>query len=156
MRSNSSAGTRLPRSRGFSLIEAVVLISLVGIVTAFALPRFTHLANDARASEVQALGAHLENAALSAHNQFLASGSRLLAITIEGRTVTLKNGFPDAGSDGIRNAVFDSDGFTANEGEDFVIFTRADAPLGGQCSVTYHLAQAGDAAIITNIDTSGC
>lgn len=57
-----------------------------------------------------------------------------------GETVSLKNGYPDATANGIRNAIFDSDGFTATEGAGSVTFIRADAPAGKQCSVTYRAA----------------
>ena len=131
-------------------------MSLVGIVAAFVVPRFTRLGNEALASEVVALSGYLQHAAQTAHAQSLASGSHLSEITIVGRTVNLKNGYPDAGADGIRSAVLDADGFAATEGDDFVTFTRADAPSENQCSVTYRTAKADSAATITNIDTSGC
>jgi len=73
MRSIFPAGSRPPRNHGFSLIEGVVLISLLGIVAAFGVPRFTRVANYARASEVAGLSANLRNAARAAHIQFLAS-----------------------------------------------------------------------------------
>jgi MSHA pilin protein MshA len=144
------------RSSGFTLIEAVVLASLVGIVAAFAVPRFTGLGSGARASAVTALGAHLRSAAQAAHAQFLIPGSPLSAVTMGGKTVTLKNGYPDATANGIRNAIFDSDGFTASEGADSVTFSRADAPSGKQCSVTYQAAPDSSGATITDPDTSGC
>lgn len=145
------------RSSGFTLIEGVVLASLAGIVAAFAVPHFTHLANSVRASEVTALGANLRNAALTAHAQSLTPGAPLSATTIGGKTVTLRNGYPDATVTGIRNAVFDSDGFTVNEGADSVTFTRADAPSEKQCSVTYQAApESSGVATITDPDTSGC
>jgi MSHA pilin protein MshA len=144
------------RSGGFSLVEAVVVISLVGIISAFAVPRFTRLANAARSSEVQALGIYLQNTVESAHAQYLASGSHLSTATIKGRTVSLRNGYPDAGTNGIRNAVFAADGFTAGEDGAFITFSRADAPLRNQCSVTYRLPLDGGTATITLIDTSGC
>jgi MSHA pilin protein MshA len=145
------------RSSGFTLIEGVVLASLVGIVAAFAVPHFTRLANSVRAAEVTALGANLRHAALAAHAQFLAPGTHLSAITMGGKTVTLKNGYPDATAGGICNAVFDSDGFTASESAGSVTFIRADAPAGEQCSVTYKAApEAGGRATITDPDTSGC
>jgi MSHA pilin protein MshA len=156
MRNNITAGTPTLRSHGSTLVEAVVLMSLVGIVAAFSVPKFTRLGNEARTSEVQALGASLQQAAQTTHAHVVASGSHLSTIMIAGRTVNLKNGYPDAGTDGIRKAVFDSDGFTATQGDDFVTFSRADAPSVSQCSVTYRTAEAGGAATITNIDTSGC
>jgi MSHA pilin protein MshA len=156
MRSNLNAGKSSLRSQGVSLIEGVVVISLVGIISAFAVPRFTRLANAARSSEVQALGIYLQKAVESAHAQYLAAGSHLATATIEGRTVSLRNGYPDAGQDGIRNAVFAADGFMAGEDGAFITFSRSDAPLRNQCSVTYHLPVDGGTATIKLIDTSGC
>jgi MSHA pilin protein MshA len=156
MRSSITAGVRSGRVRGFTLIETVVVVSLLGIVAAFAVPNFTRIGNQARTSEVIALSAHLQSAAQTAHARFLASGSHLSATTIEGRTINLKNGYPDAGADGIRNAVPASEGFTVNAGSDFVAFTRVDAPSGGQCSVTYRMTENDGGATITSIDTSGC
>jgi type II secretory pathway pseudopilin PulG len=145
------------RSSGFTFIEAVVVASLVGIVTAFAVPHFTRLANSVRAAEVTALGANLRHAAQTAHAQFLAPGGHLSAITMGGKTVTLRNGYPDATAAGICNAVFDSDGFTASEDAGSVTFMRADAPSGKQCSVTYKAApEASSGVTITDPDTSGC
>jgi MSHA pilin protein MshA len=157
MRCIITHSTSPARNSGFTLIEAVVLASLVGIVAAFAVPRFTRLANNVRASEVIALGDNLRGAAQAAHARFLAPGAHLSAITLDGKTVTLRNGYPDATASGIRNAIFDSDGFSANEGIDSVTFSRADAPSGEQCSVTYQAApEPSRAATVTDPDTSGC
>jgi MSHA pilin protein MshA len=157
MRNIPRTDTSLPRNDGFSLIEGVVIVSLIGIVAAFALPRFTHLANAARATEVVALGATLRYDLDAAHAQFLASGAHLSATTIEGKRVNLENGYPDTGPNGIRNAVVDSDGFSVHEGAGFVTFFRADAPTAQQCAVTYRAAPASsDTPTVDNIETSGC
>jgi MSHA pilin protein MshA len=157
MRNIPRAGAFLPRNSGFSLIEGVVIVSLIGIVAAFAVSRFTRLANTARATEVVALSATLRNHLEAAHAQFLASGAHLSASTIEGKRVHLENGYPDTGPNGIRNAVFDSDGFSVHEGAGFVTFFRADAPSAQQCAVTYRAAPASsDRPTVDNIETSGC
>jgi MSHA pilin protein MshA len=157
MRRTITPSTSSSRGSGFTLIEAVVLASLVGIVAAFAVPRFTRLGSGVRASEVTALGAKLRGAAQTAHAQFLAPGPHLLGVTMGGKTVTLRNGYPDATANGIRNAIFDSDGFTASEGAGSVTFIRADAPSGKQCSVTYQAApEASSTATIIDPDISGC
>jgi hypothetical protein len=53
-----------------------------------------------RAAEVTALGANLRHAAQTAHAQFLAPGTHLSAITMGGKTVILRNGYPDATASG--------------------------------------------------------
>jgi hypothetical protein len=61
MRNIPRAGASLPRNSWLSLIEGVVIVSLIGIVAAFAVSRFTRLANTARATEVVSLSATLRN-----------------------------------------------------------------------------------------------
>jgi type II secretory pathway pseudopilin PulG len=144
--------------QGFSLAEVVVMISLVGIASAFAVPRFTTLANRARASEVVALGASLRTAAQTAHAQYVASGATLSATIFEGKSVQLKNGYPDASPSGIGNAFTDWDGFATKVSPTFVTFFKTGAPADAQCSVTYNAAssQPASVATVSDIFTSGC
>lgn len=142
---------------GFSLVEIVVVVTLVAMGAAFAVPRFTSLANRARASEVVALSASLRDATQVAHNQFVASGSTLTAAKLRGKTVVLKNGYPDATSSGIGNAIVDSGGFIIKSNPSFVTFFKTGAPLDAQCSVTYKAApHPSIAATVTDINLSGC
>lgn len=157
MRSTLGAPLSFPRFTGFSLIEGVVLVSLVGIVTAFAVPRFTRLANSARASEMVALSANLRTAAELAHVQYLESGARAKNATMLGKLITLKNGYPDASKTGIGNAFFETEGFASETTEDSVTFLNPDAPSAKECSVTYHAASTPTAApTVTNVQTAGC
>jgi MSHA pilin protein MshA len=145
------------KARGFSLVEIVVVASLVGMAAAFAVPRFTSLANRTRASEVQALSARLRDAVQSAHAQFVASGSTLAAAKVGGKPVVLKNGYPEASSAGITNAVLEWGGFTTKNTPSLVVFFKTGAPFDTQCSVTYQAApEPATAAIITDINISGC
>jgi type II secretory pathway pseudopilin PulG len=145
------------KQRGFSLVEAVVLVCLMGILIAFALPRFTRVAHSARASEVVALTASLRHAAEAAHVQYLATGERHSSVSVDHKTIRLRNGYPDASASGIRNAVFDLEGFTIRSTDNAVIFAKSDAPAAERCSVTYHAApEPADTAIVSGLDTSGC
>ena len=44
-------------------VELVVIVTMLGIIASFAIPRFTRLNNDVRASEVVALSVNLRSAA---------------------------------------------------------------------------------------------
>jgi Tfp pilus assembly protein FimT len=144
-------------SGGFSLVEGVVLACLLGILIAFSVPRFTRVAHSARASEVAALSASLRHASEAAHVQYLAAGERQSTVSVDRKIIRLRNGYPDASASGIRNAVFDLDGFTIIATDDAVTFARSDAPQAQQCSVTYHVAlESSQAAVVSGLDTTGC
>jgi MSHA pilin protein MshA len=145
------------RARGFSLVEIVVVVTLLGMGAAFAVPRFTSLGNRTRASEVLALSTDLRSAVEAAHSQFVAAGSNLSAATLKGKAVALRNGYPEASSSGIGNAIVDWGGFTTKTNSSFVVFFKTGAPLDAQCSVTYKAApEPAVAAAITDINTTGC
>ncbi len=151
------ARLRTSKNFGFSLVEIVVLVTLLGMGAAFAVPRFTSLANRTRAAEVLALGNELRAAAAAAHSQFVAAGSHLSAATLEGRAVALKYGYPEASAGGIGNAIIDWGGFTTKANPSFVVFFKTGALSEFKCSVTYRAApEPAVAAAITNINISGC
>src|SRR5277367_4655128 len=112
MASNSDIESTLVKIHGFSLVDVAVVSALIGIIASFSVPRFTHLANRARAAQVIALEGNLRNAAEAAHAQFLASGATLTTATLAGKSVDLKNGYPDADSRGIGKVVDEYGGFT--------------------------------------------
>ena len=80
------------QERGFTLIELVVVITILGILSAFAVPRFIALDTQARVATVNGLAGSVKSAAslargLAMANAAAASGS----VTMEGQTITLNN-----------------------------------------------------------------
>lgn len=86
--------------RGFTLIELVVVIVILGILAAFAVPRFMGMEGQARVSAVKAIGGSMESAAAMAHGIWEATANRTNPLTIEGQSITFVNTYPNAASIG--------------------------------------------------------
>src|ERR1700730_9160727 len=92
------------KARGFTLIELVVVITILGILAAFAIPKFVSLDQQARLATVTGLGGSVKSAAALARSLSMATGSTA-SVSMEGSTVTLLNNYPDATAAGIALAV---------------------------------------------------
>jgi len=146
------------RQSGFTLIELVVVITILGILAAFAIPRFTQLDGQARIAAVNALAGSLQSASALAHAQYLAIGTAPATVTMDGQAISLTNGYPDQTASGIQNALQDTSGFTATVAGTAVTFTKNGAPTPATCAVTYTASAAlGSPAIISlPVATAGC
>src|SRR5690606_15564472 len=91
------------KEKGFTLIELVMVIVILGILAAFALPRFADLGGDARLSTLEGARGSVKSAAAIAHSQWLADGSNAGDdVTLEGSTVTMSDeGYPTEDNAGI-------------------------------------------------------
>ena len=141
------------QQRGFTLIELVVVITILGILAAFALPRFASLESNARAATVDGLYGSMRSASALVHAVWLANGGGSLAtINLEGSSVNVSaNGYATAAE--IRDALQDFTGFTENGAGNF---ERVDAGTPANCSVTY--TNAGTAGTTPSIvqDKTDC
>ena len=116
------------KQEGFTLIELIVVIVILGILAVTAAPKFIDLQSDARASALQGLAGAMKGAATLVHgkalvaNKVSSSGDQFVCIGSTSQSscsetskdaVRVKCGFPDATEDGILRAL---DGTFSNDG----------------------------------------
>jgi MSHA pilin protein MshA len=138
--------------RGFTLIELVVVIVILGILAAFALPKFMGLEGQARISTVKSMSGSIQSAANMAYGVWLASGGSGPGgnVVINGTNYPVAFGYPTAAS--IPLLIQDTSGFTIAGN----VWTKTGAATPATCTLTYTPAASATAPPKVIWSLGGC
>ena len=145
----------MKRNAGFTLIELVIVIIVLGILAATAVPKFINLQDDAKEAAMKGVESALHSAANIVYSKSAIDGTEAASgssITDAGTTIKTEYGYPDATVDGIGEAV-ELSGFSSaatTTGTPSIKYWNGSASKSPATCVTYTEATSGARYTIVN------
>ncbi|CAM3567364.1 type II secretion system protein [Shewanella violacea] len=133
-------------SKGFTLIELVVVIIILGILSVIALPKFINLGQDAHDSAAKGVFGAFKSGVTMYHSCWAASGAsdrvEDLACYGDGTLDSSFTGYPLSTTNGGDGTILSADSCKEVwqgllEGDDYVLAPHTDSSFGGETDIIY-------------------
>ena len=124
---------KISNSNGFTLIELVLVIVILGILAAFAFPSFVNLGGNAKFASISSALGVIKSTGSIVHSKAITSGIEDGVITLEGTAITVAGGYP------IATAILDASGLENSDFDNVQFFLGNQIILAwkGRCLIAY-------------------
>lgn len=164
--------TKLSVVKGFTLIELVVVIVILGVLSVVALPKFINLTDDSRKAVMEGLVATIKSSSTMLHSKALIAKEIEGAGIIEADGVyySVFNGYPDTHNigTGAGDSELNASGIIGSIDKTIPLIqvqltlndirsaTFSYRNLGPTCQITYEQAVSSNEPPVIKTDYTGC
>lgn len=163
----------MQKSKGFTLVELVIVIVILGILAVTAAPKFLNLSSDAKISTVNGVKGALQSANAIIYSKAVLAGEHKKAtgsVTVDGVAIALVNGYVAATAAEVQNVLELEGGFTVIQGvanatvgvtaTDVMVYTgtvpTTSSALTDVCMFVYTAAANNSSKPTYTAKTGGC
>lgn len=155
----------MKRSAGFTLIELVIVIIILGILAVTAAPKFLNLQSDARTSTLSGMKAAMESASSLVYSKSVLQGientaaGATVSVAVATGNIMVGFGYPTAAAEGIGRAVDVSvnDWASGASGTNWALWpTSLAGGASASCNVTYSAPTVSGTRPTVTVTSTGC
>jgi len=151
----------MKKQTGFTLIELIIVIVILGILAVTAAPKFLNLQGDANASTIKGVDGAINSAMNIVYGKAVIAGSHKKGTGFVDTNIPVVYGYPAATKDALKEVLdidldvdFDSEALVSLGTNAIALFPKSKD--SATCSVSYFEAADESTPAFTVLETSGC
>lgn len=153
----------MTHSKGFTIIELIVVVVIISILSAIAIPKYLDMSADARAASIKTAYGAVTAASSMVRALYLAPGTGPASVTMDNISINTVNGYAaSANTGGIATAAGITDGggvkgtYSVTIAGSTTTISIYGATTPASCQVVYNAATSTTSPPVISFTTTGC